>query len=119
MKGTTCPHGEPGQDTVQLTPLESFITVALMDAALPPSMVCGDGVETLTEIGALPPQPESDMAKSNAKMYEWAQGNRDIKTSRKRQSEPLKKKGKRLGQWTECNTHENKQQEEDVPVWLQ
>jgi len=62
-----------------------------MDAVLPPSMVCGDGVERLTEMGALPPQPASAMAKSSVNTKEVVPGNRDIKTSGKRQSEPLKK----------------------------
>ena|ERR1700757_4782791 len=66
--GETCPHKAVAeQDTAQLTPLESFVTVALMEAAPPPSMVCGEGCDTLTEIGgALPPQPASTAARRSA-----------------------------------------------------
>ena len=79
--GETCPHeGVAEQDTVQLTPLESFATVALMEAAAPPSIVCGEGWDTLTEIGGvLPPQPASAAARRNATPREGPRSNPSIK----------------------------------------
>src|SRR6516165_4348130 len=91
VTGAICPHGDTEQEIVQLTPLESLITVALRDALAPPSMVCGDGAETLTEIGALLLQPASTMAKSTGRMQGGPEGSRNIEPPESDKPKSLKK----------------------------